>query len=237
MTITILERILTFIFKIAVLGNILGAVYCVCKKNFRETCKYVISAIIYGMLIFSVGEIEEHNIRIYCAIYLVIAIFLACLSYKKSAILFAVIFAILFIGACKIELDSITYSYDNLKWQKNSTITVYASNGKIVEQYIGKTKIEKMEPGYILFEDMEGRQYEFSRINGTIIADQDWIFTKTEVEKSSIITVCGEKGLILEEYQGYYEIEKHVPGFITFNGRDGKVCKISTSGTITVNEE
>ncbi len=237
MTIAILERTLTFIFQLAVGGNVLGVVYSMCKKNFRETCKYAISAIIYGMLIFSVGELEEHNIRIYCAIYLVIVIFLACLSYKKSAILFTVVFAMLFIGACKIELDSITYSYNNLKWQKNSTITVYASNGMIVEQHIGKTKIGKMEPGYILFEDEEGKMHEYSCIDGTIIAEQDWFFTKTEVEDSSTITVCGERGLIFEDYQGKYEIEKHEPGFIAFNGRDGKVCKISTSGTITVNEE
>lgn len=237
MTIAILERTLTLIFQLAVIGNIIGAVYSACKKNFRENCKYVISAIIYGTLIFSVGELEEHNIRIYCALYLIIVIFLACLSYKKSAILFTVIFAILFIGACKIELDSITYSYNNLKWQKSSMITAYASNGMIVDQYVGKANIKKMEPGYILFEDIEGKSYEYSCIDGTIIAEQDWVFTKTEVENSSTITVCGEKGLIFEEYQGHYEIERHEPGFIAFNGRNGKVCKISTSGTIIVNEE
>ena len=237
MTIAILERTLAFIFSIAVGFNITGIIYSMCKKNFRDTCKYIISAIIYVMLISSVGEIEEHNIRIYCAIYLTIVIFLACLGYKKSAILFTVIFAILFIGACKIEWDSITYSYDNLKWQNTSTITVYASNGMIAEQYVGKTKIEKMELGYILFKDEDGKMHEYSCVDGTIVAEQDWVFTITEAKDSSTITICGEKGLIFEKYHGKYEIQTHEPGFIAFNGKDGKVCKISTSGTITVNEE
>ena len=53
------------------------------------------------------------------------------------------------------------------------TVTVYDINGEIIEQYRGKFDVETDNPGYILFDDENGKRHIIYYTTGTIIIDEE----------------------------------------------------------------
>lgn len=53
------------------------------------------------------------------------------------------------------------------------TVTVYDINGNIIEQYSGKFDVETDTPGYVLFDDENGKRHIIYCPTGTIIIDEE----------------------------------------------------------------
>lgn len=53
------------------------------------------------------------------------------------------------------------------------TVTVYDINGNIIEQYSGKFDVETDNPGYVLFDDENGKRHIIYFTTGTVIIDEE----------------------------------------------------------------